>query len=695
MTMYHRLPPAARLSLYGRILAVPFDIDAVFSDESPEYVRYDADSGTASIRLRLGKGRGAVVFLVSPAGWQEKMQITETSGYFDYYSVNINIIRQTAYYFKIISIGGETYFYNKYGVYIEAADKRVYDFRLIPGFSAPEWVKGAVMYQIFVDRFYNGDSSNDVVNNEYAYMGHAAKALDWDDPIQNVDICNFYGGDLQGVIEKLPYLKDLGIEALYLNPIFVSPSSHKYDIEDYDFVDPHLGVIKNDGGDPLFFERFKNTYATKYIQRVTDPENLRLSNDLFIRLVDEAHKNGIKVILDGVFNHCGAFNKWLDREGFYSNNGYPPGAYHTADSPYRNYFRWDNDAWPDNDYYDCWWGHKNHPKLHFEGSAELYDYILSVAQKWVSPPFCADGWRLDVAADLGYTPEFNHRFWRDFRTAVKSANPEAVIIAEHYGDPSDWLMGDEWDTVMNYDAFMEPLSWFLTGMEKHSQEYKPALIGDTSAFLSAMNRYMSRFTYESLYSAMNQLSNHDHSRFLTRTNKTEGRLHTLGRKAAAEDIDPRLMRLAVMMQMTWPGVPCVYYGDEAGLTGWTDPDNRRPFPWGREDRDMLDFHKAAITMRKRPVLRSGSLEILWAEPGILCYSRTLGGDKVAVVINNTSHEETIRVPVWKLNITDGSFDVLLWSGRSAIEAGGAKPAADNGFLSITVSPYGGIVLAAL
>ena len=210
--------------------------------------------------------------------------------------------------------------------------------------------------------------------------------------------------------------------------------------------------------------------------------------------------------------------------------------------------------------------------MNYEESRQLYDYILNVGRKWVSPPYNADGWRLDVAADLGQSEDFNHQFWRDFRTAVKEANPEAVILAEHYGNPESWLRGDEWDTVMNYDAFMEPVTWFLTGMEKHSDEYREDLYGNSEAFIGAMKHHMRSLHMGALYGAMNELSNHDHSRFLSRTNHMVGRVEHLGPEAANEYVNKAVMREAVVMQMTWVGAPTVYYGDEAGVCGFTDPD---------------------------------------------------------------------------------------------------------------------------
>ena len=453
------------------------------------------------------------------------------------------------------------------------------------------------------------------------------------------------------MIDKLDYLQDLGVEVLYFNPLFVSPSNHKYDIQDYDYIDPHYGKIVSDGGEVLPEGVTDNSQATKYQKRTTDYKNLEASNQLFIELVEEIHKRGMKIILDGVFNHCGSFNKWMDRERVYEKqDDYAPGAYVSPDSPYKSYFRFfkeEQGNWPYNNNYDGWWGHDTLPKLNYEESAKLENYILYIGRKWVSPPYNVDGWRLDVAADLGRSNEYNHSFWKKFRRAVKDANPNALILAEHYGDPSDWLQGDEWDTVMNYDAFMEPVTWFLTGMEKHSDEAREELLGNADNFIGSISHHMSNMLTPSLQVAMNELSNHDHSRFLTRTNHMVGRVEHLGPKAANEYTNLGVMREAVVMQMTWVGAPTVYYGDEAGVCGFTDPDNRRTYPWGHENKELIAFHKEIIRIHKEhPALRTGSIKMLKGEENILAYGRFLGEDRVIVIINNRSELTEVTVPVW-------------------------------------------------
>ena len=382
--------------------------------------------------------------------------------------------------------------------------------------------------------------------------------------------------------------------------------------------------------------------------------NLEASNQLLIKLVEELHSRGMKLILDGVFNHCGSFNKWLDRERVYENQeGYEKGAYITKDSPYHTFFKFNNEHdWPYNEFYDGWWGHNTLPKLNYEASDKLYQYIMGIARKWVSPPYNVDGWRLDVAADLGFSQEYNHKFWKEFRKNVKEANPNAIIIAEHYGDPTPWLQGDEWDTVMNYDAFMEPVTWFLTGMEKHSDEYRPDLEGNGKSFADALRYHMCSFAGPSIQCAMNELSNHDHSRFLTRTNHKVGRVGQLGPQAAEENVDKAIMRLAVLIQMTFPGAPTIYYGDEVGVCGFTDPDNRRTYPWGKEDMDLLQFHKDIIRIHKEnKVLKTGSLIGIEQGKNYISFGRFSNDEQMITIINKGNEPLTLELPVWVVGVS--------------------------------------------
>lgn len=627
--------------------------EAFFSDGT-EYYRSPAEPKAGekvTIRFRTQRNNVDSVFLVY-GGQRQEMEIFKSSEGFSYYAAEITMTEEVLRYHFEILYGWVTLYYDCQGVCMNPEGM---DFEIYPGYETPDWAKGAVMYQIYTDRFYNGDPSNDVDTKEYFYIGdYVHRVEDWDRLPAAMDVREFYGGDLQGIIDKLDYLQELGVDVLYLNPIFVSPSNHKYDSQDYDNVDPHIGKIVDDCDGVLQEGDRDNSHAAKYIRRVTSPENLKASNDLLVKLGEEVHQRGMKIILDGVFNHCGSFNKWLDRERIYENQeGYAPGAYISEDSPYRYYFQFNDEyQWPYNASYDGWWAHDTLPKLNYEASQELYQYILNVAKKWVSPPYNMDGWRLDVAADLGHSNAFNHKFWKDFRKAVKEANPDAMILAEHYGNPEGWLQGDEWDTVMNYDAFMEPLTWFLTGMEKHSDERRDDLYGNSEAFMNAMNVHMRSLHMSALYTAMNELSNHDHSRFLTRTNRRVGRISYAGSQAASEGINVAVMREAVAMQMTWPGAPTIYYGDEAGVCGFTDPDSRRTYPWGKEDKELIRFHQRMIAIHKKyRVLTEGSLAFLWNDYNGICYARFSWDEQVIIVVNNRDEERDAEIMVWKAGIS--------------------------------------------
>ncbi len=708
-----------------------FDVQSLFSDGTENYVTpMEPKPGEkVTIRFRTKRDNADVVFFISGVT-KKPMEVESSDSRFDYYATEITVQEEPVYYYFEVQAGKVRCFYTRLGVSRNLNQSRL--FCIVPGFSTPDWAKGAVMYQIFTERFCNGDPSNDVLDQEYVYLGKPVnRVTDWDKLPETDGTREFYGGDLQGILDKLDYLQELGVEVLYLNPIFVSPSNHKYDTQDYDYVDPHIGVIvtEKDKAQSIVQQKFgvthesamreasshdfakerhfenissaeapDNRHSARYISRVTDLRNLEASNAFFAHFVEEVHRHGMRVILDGVFNHCGSFNKWMDRERIYENqSGYEKGAYISPDSPYRSFFKFNNEhEWPYNSYYEGWWGYETLPKLNYEASPDLEEYILRVAAKWVSPPYNVDGWRLDVAADLGFSPDYNHRFWKRFREAVKTANPNAIILAEHYEDASPWLGGDEWDTVMNYRAFMEPATWFFTGMEKHSDEYKEERKGDAESFRESMALNMTEFLTPSLQTAMNQLSNHDHSRFLTRTSSRPGRVEKLGSGAASEGIRPEIMREAVVMQMTWPGAPTLYYGDEAGVCGFTDPDNRRTYPWGHEDPLMLDFHRRVIAMHRRyPVLKHGSLRFLGGGKDWLAYGRFSRESQIVVIFNNRDERMELTLPVWPAGITNDSvLERVFETAKDGFTEEGAAYPLIGGELKIVLLPTSAVVLEA-
>jgi cyclomaltodextrinase len=414
-------------------------------------------------------------------------------------------------------------------------------------FTTPAWVKNAVFYQIFPDRFA---SSAQVVK--------PGNLEPWEAPPTQQ---GFKGGDLRGVLEHLDYLEDFGINAIYLNPIFQSASNHRYHTHDYFQVDPLLG------GD----------------------EALR-------HLLDTAHARGIHIVLDGVFNHA-------SRGFFQFNHILEVGA----KSPYIDWF--DVKDFPLNAYegipnYRCWANQAALPELNTR-NPQVRDFIFNVARYWIDQGI--DGWRLDVPFCID-----DDGFWQEFRQVVKTANPEAYIVGEVPWEAKRWLQGDQFDAVMNY-LFTQACVGFFAG-EKGDLELGHNMMGlgevpvlDASAFARRVEELLTMYPGEIVQSQLNLLDSHDMPRFLS-----------LARG------DKTALKLATLVQMTYPGAPCVYYGDEIGLEGGRDPDCRRAFPWDINawDVDLLDYIQTCIRRRRTyPALRQGEYIPLLADNGVIAYLR--------------------------------------------------------------------------
>ena len=640
--------------------------EALFADLTEFYIKpHEPETGqTVRLFFRAGKNddlRVCIHPLTALPQEDIEMVRSDRAGddeIFAWYEVSIEMPGEPLWYYFTVSAGEEFCCYSRGGVVDNTESAAGQPFVLIPGFYTPGWAKGAVCYQIMVDRFRNGDLSNDVRGDEYTYLGKPCGAHKcWDDLPGNEDYRDFYGGDLQGVIDKLDYLKHLGVDVIYFNPLFESPSSHKYDTQDYEHIDPHFG-----------------------------------SDELFAHLVEQMHQRGMRVILDGVFNHCGSFNHWLGVETEDED-----GAYLNPDSPYRDYFLFtDESAWPRNDSYMKWWDNKTLPKLNY-GSEKLRAKILEIAAKWVSPPYNADGWRLDVAADLGMSAEMNHSFWKEFRAAVRKANPDALIIAEHYEDPAPWLGGDEWDSLMNYQAFFDPVSLFFTGMEKHADRWEPDRYRNGYAFALSLLGAGSRLPGPSVEVALNQLSNHDHTRFLTRTNHTEGRLVNRGAAAANDRVSKPVLRAAALFQMAWTGMPGIYYGDEAGVAGWTDPDNRRTYPWGWEDMDLIHFHQLLTYFRHtHPAMMGGSVKILGAGEGWFVFGRFTDDEQVIAAFTVECHQiakEGLLIPVWQTGAKkDAAFRRILMTDSDSFSLADVMHQQHDGMIRVDMPETGAVLL---
>ncbi len=473
----------------------------------------------------------------------------------------------------------------------------VYDEKAV----TPVWYKKAVMYQIFVDRFCNGSDDGKVLNpkkNSFIYGNWADKPVYLKDPeTGGILRWDFFGGNLQGVISKLPYLKELGVDVLYLNPIFEAPSNHKYDTGDYKKIDAMFGDIA-----------------------------------LFGTLCAKAREMGISVILDGVFSHTGSDSIYFNRYGNYPGIG----AYQSQSSPYYGWYRFCGNP----DSYECWWGINTLPNVE-EMNPSYIDFVItgeeSVIKYWMKQG--AKGWRLDVADEL---PD---AFITLVRQAMKETDPESVLIGEvwedasnkiSYGKRRSYLQGSGLDSVMNYPFRSILLDFFLY---KH----------DAAFTETALASLYENYPPYSFYSSMNLIGSHDVPRVLTLLGEapdesamTQRRKEQYVLPDSQRNLAVARLKLAVLIQMTFPGVPCVYYGDEAGVEGYRDPLNRSTYPWGAEDKDLLAWYRLLIATRKRhDALSVGSWQPVFSRGDVLGYLRRIVNQQD--VFGNTADNGTFLI----------------------------------------------------
>ena len=415
----------------------------------------------------------------------------------------------------------------------------------------PSWIKDAIFYQIFPDRFCRSE--------RYKAIG---KFVPWDSkPTRE----NMFGGNLAGIIDKLEYIASLGVNAIYLCPIFKSNSNHRYHTVDYFEIDPVLGTLKD-----------------------------------FDNLVKKAHKLGLRVILDGVFNHCS--------RGFFQFNSLMELG---KNSPYVDWFHvhgWPLHAYSGKPNYDCWWGFPALPKFNTD-NPDVREYLFSVGEYWMKRGI--DGWRLDVPNEID-----DDSFWQEFRRRIKAINPEAYIVGEIWDEPSRWLKGDQFDGVMNYPLRRAVLAYLF--------DEKPIKLAEFA------KRLRDAFPAGRFGVPMNLLGSHDTIRLATLPCSNLQRV-----------------KLALSILFFLPGAPCVYYGDEIGMDGGKDPDNRRTFPWGTlsdgRRSPIFRFLNELITLRNEErVLRDGKLEIAY-HAGNLNIVRSLGKKKMTLCISNALPDPTFEM----------------------------------------------------
>ncbi|PTX65003.1 glycosidase [Melghirimyces profundicolus] len=527
------------------------------------------------------------------------LEKTATDTLFDYYEGVIpTATRRVRYVFYLEDPMGGCW-YGEKGIFNNRREAGDFQFAYICHshlFEIPDWAYDGVVYQIFPERFYNGDPGNDPAEVEPWNKGARPKAN------------SFYGGDLQGIIDQLSYLKELGVNLIYLTPIFKSPSNHKYDTTDYYRIDPHFGDL-----------------------------------DTLKKLVDKAHRLGMRVMLDAVINHAGygffAFQDVLKNgaDSKYADWFYIQ-EFPVVTEPVPNYETFANDVW-------------TMPKLNMS-HPEVAAYFLDMAEYWIKEAGI-DGWRLDVANEVD--PDF----WRAFRKRVKKANPDALIVGEIWHDSGPWLQGDQFDSVMNY-LFRDAVMQFFATREIGADVFDAQL---------AKSRMLYR--EQALYAMFNLLDSHDTERFLTACGGREER-----------------MRLAVLFQMTYLGMPMIYYGDEAGMDGETDPDCRRPMLWRESDRngELFTLYQALLRIRRQhPALRRGDYRTWYVDPaaGIYGYLRRTEEDCVGVILNNGGGTQTVSLDTHLFGEAPRLHDPLhgkIVDGR-------------DGRVTVTLAPYEGRMIS--
>ncbi|MGN0564601.1 MAG: glycoside hydrolase family 13 protein [Candidatus Heritagella sp.] len=473
-------------------------------------------------------------------------------------------------------------------------------------YVSPDWLAGGILYQIFPDRFFSSGTEKAGVPGDRHFHEGWLEEPEWR-PNERGEVLNkdFFGGDLRGIEEKLPYLKKLGVTCLYLNPIFESHSNHRYDTADYSRIDPVLGTEED-----------------------------------FRRLAEKARAMGIRLMLDGVFSHTGSDSVYFNKEGRYPSAG----ACQSQDSPYYSWYTFHQ--WPDR--YDCWWGFPTLPNV-TETNSSFNTYINGengICRTWLRRG--ASAWRLDVADEL---PD---EFLDNMNAAAKAEDPEAVVLGEVWEDASNksaygvrrrYLLGGQLDSVMNY-PFRDAILGFLRG-------------SNPADMMEIILNVLENYPPHVIRILMNHIGTHDTDRAITalagEPAGNRGRDWQSVTHMTPEQYSRgiTLMKLAAVMQYTLPGVPCVYYGDEAGVQGYRDPFNRTCYPWGQENKELLDWYQRLGALRGScPCLREGSFEPLMAYGHTISYLRRGAGQELMVAVNQGDTPSQIPVaPWWKNSYT--------------------------------------------
>lgn len=528
---------------------------------------------------------------------------TKTEHGLAYYAAELKMTENRMQYHFYLVCDDIVYFYNQKEITTYVPD-HTYDFVLLADYRQPSWVKNSVFYQIFPERFCNGNPDNDVKDGEYQLNGHdTIRMKSWDEtplPYEKGFCLDFYGGDLEGVKEKIPYLKDLGVTAIYLNPIFLAPSVHKYDCIDYFHVDPHFG------GDEALAE---------------------LSKSL--------HENGMRLILDISINHTGTAHRWFNRDGLFFDKS--EGAYNNPDSEERSFYFFKEGT---NDYVG-WYDVKDLPTLNYTAD-KLRDVIYrneaSVLRKWLREPYCIDGWRFDVADVFARNNEVQlaDELWPEIRRSIREENDEAYILAEDWGDCAHYLQGDEWDSPMNYYGCGRVLRQFVgepdlfMGRNEILRSIRYKMTAEDVQ--ARVTEHLAKLPYVMWQNQFNLIDSHDVSR-----------LHNNPK------VHPEEYRGAVILQFALIGAPSVYYGDEAGVDGTIDSNEgcRYPMPWGKDfqKEEIFGFYRTLAHLKtEHKAFTEGGMKFLYAKDSVVAIARFFDGE-IYVALASTNREDVrLRIP---------------------------------------------------
>ena len=585
-----------------------------FFDETNDYFRFPRGAvktgETLRLRIKLLRGavNGAKVYLRRDSGESEEfdMRFSEAQGAYDVYEHELKLEEAGLFWYNFVPdvVNGDTIMIPKdWGSSFQVTVYSASD-------TVPDWIKGGLIYHVFVDRFRRSEN--------LSLRPGAVYREDWEacpyylpDEKGIVHNNDFFGGDLYGVMEKLPYLKRLGVNCIYLSPVFEAASNHKYDTGDYMKVDSAFGGC-----------------------------------GALEQLCREAANFDMKVILDGVFNHVGADSLYFNRYGNYESVG----AYEKEQSPYRDWFTFSDDGT-----YEAWWGIELLPAVN-EASESFREYICGeekgVISHWMKKG--VSGWRLDVVDEL---PDI---FLDPLCEAIKREKNDAIIVGEVWEDASNkiaydvrrrYFQGGQLDSVTNY-----PLKNAIIACVKDN---------DAEILASVMAELCKNYPEDVLHCLMNILGTHDTARILTVLGgaalpQTKAEMEHFRLNEEQLNLARRRLKLASTLQYTLPGVPCVYYGDEAGMQGGADPFNRRCYPWGKEDAELLDWYEKLSEIRQRySCFKDGKYELVEARAGLFAFTRGQNDDRVLIAVNTTENDKNIEARGFDFDILENKHSDIL------------------------------------